>query len=167
MSLINLLINQPTEIEMRVALRTEFQLLGINGVIAALKKIGNHDLDTQVDLYEDLMQEDNDEMRDLIAKNSNIKDMSGVTYPLSQTLSCSLTFHSLLLFFFIFSTFLFSPLTSYRDYEILVATLKENAEANGMGEVFKAILRSLLVLPLNTPRGYYASTLPPCHISLI
>ena len=91
MSLINLLINQPTEIELRIALRTEFQLLGIGGIITDLKKIDNHDLNTQIELYEDLMQEDNDEMRDLLTKNNtDLKDMSGVTYLDSLTLPVKL-----------------------------------------------------------------------------
>jgi hypothetical protein len=72
---------------MRVALRTEFQLLGINAVITALKKIDNHDLNTQIELYEDLMQEDNDEMKDLIAKTGTVKDMTGVTYPNLATIT--------------------------------------------------------------------------------
>lgn len=75
------MINEPSEIDLRISTRTEFQLLGINGVIAELKKIDNHDLNTQIEVYEDLMQEDNDEMREFIAKSSNIKDMSDVTYP--------------------------------------------------------------------------------------
>lgn len=74
------MINEPSEIDLRISTRTEFQLLGINGVIADLKKVDNHDLNTQIEVYEDLMQEDNDEMREIVAKSSNIKDMSDVSY---------------------------------------------------------------------------------------
>lgn len=40
------------------------------------------------------------------------------------------------------------------DYEILIGSLRENAESNGLGDVFKSMLRNLVILPLSTPRGY-------------
>ena len=41
MSLINLLIIEPADIDLRISIRAEFQLLGINEAIEALKKIEN------------------------------------------------------------------------------------------------------------------------------
>ncbi len=79
MSLINLLISEPSEIDMRVTTRTEFQLLGIDAIIAYLKKIDNQDLNTQLEVYEDLAQDDADEIKETIAKSG--KDVSNVRYP--------------------------------------------------------------------------------------
>lgn len=78
-------------------------------------------------------------MRELVAKSSNIKDMSGVSYPLFP---------------------LFPPFfDANTDIEILFRTVRETMETNGLIDVFAGMLRNLIVLPTNTPRGYVLSFL--------
>lgn len=62
LSLINLLINEPSDIDLRVAIRTEFTQLGINEILAELKKIDNTDLGTQVNFQ--TAREENERARE-------------------------------------------------------------------------------------------------------
>ena len=67
MSLINALINTPTDIDLRVAIRTEFKKLGINSVIQNMRlNLGedekNENLEYQLDIFE---EEDNLDSREI------------------------------------------------------------------------------------------------------
>jgi dishevelled associated activator of morphogenesis len=64
MYLINALINSPADIDLRVAIRSEFTRLGLPEVIARLKQAGDPELELQLDVFEEETTLDDNEVKE-------------------------------------------------------------------------------------------------------
>jgi dishevelled associated activator of morphogenesis len=64
MYLINALINSPADIDLRVAIRSEFTRLGLPEIIGRLKQIGDPELELQLDVFEEETTLDDNEVKE-------------------------------------------------------------------------------------------------------
>lgn len=64
MYLINALINSPSDIDLRVAIRSEFTRLGLPEIIARLKQVGDPELELQLDVFEEETTLDDNEVKE-------------------------------------------------------------------------------------------------------
>jgi hypothetical protein len=64
MYLINALINSPADIDLRVAIRSEFTRLGLPEIIGRLKQIGDPELELQLDVFEEETTLDDTEVKE-------------------------------------------------------------------------------------------------------
>ena len=79
------MINSPLDIDVRVALRSEFQRIGLPDVIKKLKEglkpDTETDLETQIDVYEEEGNLDHNEIHDRFASmNINVKYLYNFMY---------------------------------------------------------------------------------------
>lgn len=83
LTFINTIVNSPLDIDLRIAIRQEFQRLGIDEVIkklkANLRPETDVDLETQIDVFEEEAQDDYKELHDRFAElDVNIDDVDDV-----------------------------------------------------------------------------------------
>eukprot|EP01119_Soliformovum_irregulare_P012880 TRINITY_DN336_c0_g1_i1.p1 TRINITY_DN336_c0_g1~~TRINITY_DN336_c0_g1_i1.p1 ORF type:complete len:1157 (-),score=445.88 TRINITY_DN336_c0_g1_i1:34-3504(-) len=91
LTFINAMANSPSDIDLRIALRQEFQALGVPDLITSLKTTldpadpNNADLFTQIDVYEEESTEDHEELQDRFKKlNIKIDNMDDVFKALKE-----------------------------------------------------------------------------------
>lgn len=91
LSFINALINSPTDIDVRIAIREEFVNLGLVDILKNLKSSLNPqtdtDLETQIDVYEEESNDDYKELHDRFAAlELNIDDIDDVIKHLKESM---------------------------------------------------------------------------------